>query len=742
MKKPLISPKSCIYDLDFTEIIQKDIAETLAPIVLVTRRPDNTGLYAHFVGVASSLEGAIQIKVLFLGETATIEVIDRISEEIRPSAVIFCESFYEFISVDSLNELKNRYFFRVGMVFAWDSDVLDERDVHAISNVVDVLYCVSGYYIPCWKSQLPKHVSVRHFPLGINIAQFSSLAVINRDRNNEQAVTFLSVSAYHRRKRHEIAIASVKRLIDEGFNCKLRIHSNLNQGDLAKIKEYAQIELGSRACITHGNITEAQLVTLYQEADIYVSASQGEAFNIGLRQAIASGLICVFADIPGHKDLVNLPYGMFPVCAHQEVPAIYSERADRQFGVQHEARLEDFYEACKQAVVRVKFSNVQDRVNISAQGSAFDIRKLKLKLWKLFAEDKLITIFEKLAEMRRLQSFSSETKSILVVPSLDAGFFSIVNTYLSHKLFWECSALYDYVLPIWSKNAVKHATNKDVSQFSSYCYSHPDNPNLFSDLFAGKPFSILLDNSSKSRFVSAGSSANAWVDPNLTYIHSEKNYSSAIFPEWRKAMNECFCDSVDVPVEALKEIQDIQSAAKSFDLAIAVHIRHPSHAVEQKNSTMAEPSDYYRVLCQLDSYVTSLGGSMCVVLATDQQLVVDQLVDILPSRVLFRKEVERVGIDHSALEDDVKGLERLKEGRQIQHLMAANQSKWSERNAYDVLVDALSMCIGDCLFHVNSNIATVASVVSPTLKMYHIRPGDNMFSLFHREHLKARIPFY
>ena len=66
-----------------------------------------------------------------------------------------------------------------------------------------------------------------------------------------------------------------------------------NKDDVAEVEE-----LGISVI---ANVSDAELADLYAAADIYMSFSQWEGYNLGVGQALAFGLPVIASDIPAHR---------------------------------------------------------------------------------------------------------------------------------------------------------------------------------------------------------------------------------------------------------------------------------------------------------------------------------------------------------------------------------------------------------------------------------------------------------
>lgn len=728
-----------IENINFDAVVERDIGETLCPIVAITRKPDGTGLSQLYCGLVKSLAGSVKIRTVFYGQPNMAGEIEKNVSETFAATIVFCEVFYHEINYEEINLIKNKYKCKIALIFAWDSEVLDQRDIHNINGCVDVLFSICPEYIGAWKNQLSTNVAIDFFRLPLALAPYECIAHKSAKSKAAKRISILSVASFHPRKCHDVAIRAVKILRDRGIDCTLRIHSNLNQGEYNAVNLLGTATLGDAFVASNTEFSQTQLLELYDQSDIYLTASQGETCNIGLRNALAAGMPVVFTAIAGHRDLENLEFGVYPISNLLSVPAIYPERSGKTFGKQFRAEPEEIANSLALAIHNLD-SDRSNAVKISHQIRYQDERRSKLYVWDLLAKNGLLATYSKLHSRKVYGRAEDAPLEVLVVPSLDAGFFSIFNTFVSHNFFWEYPSLYDKVIPIWSANAVKQATGKEVDQFTSYCYAKPDCENLFPVLFGDKPFYSSWS-SENYKYTFARASANAWVDPNLTYIHSEKLYRSAIFQAWRAAMNEVFWDKFLIPGDVLLELNNFRSQIEAVDVLLSMHVRHASHAMEQKDKQIAQVTDYLNVA---RGWIASLmpTQSYGIILATDQEEVVREFESAFPGKVLYRKDVSRVSVENSKSERNIKGEEKLKEGRQIQHIMASNQVNWSEKNAVDVFVDAWILAFGDIFVHVNSNIATVVAIFNPNISMMHIKHADDFWSLSQRTEIISSIHAY
>jgi glycosyltransferase involved in cell wall biosynthesis len=68
----------------------------------------------------------------------------------------------------------------------------------------------------------------------------------------------------------------------------------------ASKEDVAEVEALGLSAVA--NVSDAELTNLYAAADIYVSFSQWEGYNLGIGQALALGLQVIASDIPAHRE--------------------------------------------------------------------------------------------------------------------------------------------------------------------------------------------------------------------------------------------------------------------------------------------------------------------------------------------------------------------------------------------------------------------------------------------------------
>lgn len=72
------------------------------------------------------------------------------------------------------------------------------------------------------------------------------------------------------------------------------------------------------------NVSDQELIDLYAAADIYMSFSQWEGYNLGIGQALALGLPVIASDIPAHRE-----FGITTSNDTEEVPNALKRLTDR-----------------------------------------------------------------------------------------------------------------------------------------------------------------------------------------------------------------------------------------------------------------------------------------------------------------------------------------------------------------------------------------------------------------------------
>ncbi|RZT18517.1 glycosyltransferase involved in cell wall biosynthesis [Mycobacterium sp. BK558] len=112
----------------------------------------------------------------------------------------------------------------------------------------------------------------------------------------------LTVARQEHYKRTDLLIRAIAEVNRRGVPAHLAV-----VGDGAALGSYRQLvrESGADDVVTFaGSVDDETLARWWASASMYATASQQEAYGIGLAQALVAGLPVVAADIPAHRELV------------------------------------------------------------------------------------------------------------------------------------------------------------------------------------------------------------------------------------------------------------------------------------------------------------------------------------------------------------------------------------------------------------------------------------------------------
>jgi hypothetical protein len=329
-----------------------------------------------------------------------------------------------------------------------------------------------------------------------------------------------------------------------------------------------------------------------------------------------------------------------------------------------------------------------------------------------------------------------EPECAIIIPS-DAGFFSVFNTLISTRLHWTSPSGFKELIPDWDINSIMKFWK--TSKMQSYCYSGLNEGNVFFKLFDSEEF---LNQACAEELIADKSllrlhTPNLSVDPDLTYIYADRLYRSSRFGQWRQKMHDSLKDLE--PNREIKNAIDSLLATEQNSILIGMHVRHPSHAMEQPNSSIPLAADFIRVALELiqDLQVNHPGVKCKIVLATDQDLVARKFTSEFSSNLLHFGDVIRVSEEDSKTFDQLEDADKNKEGFQVQHIAASNTQKWNSRFAFEVIRDAWTLAKCNYLLHAVSNVATAVSFINPEIKMIQVQSGDTLSKIKLRNDVRS-----
>lgn len=622
--------------------------------------------------------------------------------------------------------------YRVAHV-AWDSDVLPLEWVEIANSHFDLFLGMTEAVASVARSS-GVTIDVGVLPLAVPLE--AALATPYAEPGG--ILTFGTLSAFHPRKELLLLVDSFASTFGDDPAVKLRLHSNLKIGNeferiTSRVKRLAtdNIEVSS------SDMTNSERDSFLQSIDIYACISRGEGYSIGPREALALGKAIVVSDVKAHDDLRGVA-GVSFIESSGWRPAVYPEIENRIFGRQGIYQLPAVSAALRDASEYVR----------SGRGKADAIEKKRRA--SLFTNSTLIKAYARVFDRVTWPDlnpranpyvmlpdsqapFSSTSRGrpraprrVIVVPVRDAGFFSLFNAYASHLAWTAQEPCPPMVLPDWNISRLLEASPK--KPLVSYCYSTPEDGNLWNSLFL-PPYGLgeedmneILDKYAID-FRAIDDVFNGRREPLLTYVHAHDLYRASWFPRFRRQYGAAVRDHVQLRPELAAELDETSNHVGSRFL-VAAHVKHPSHAVEQPLGILADRFQHVRAVQETlrSEGIDPDSDDWRVFLATDQERVVALFAEEFGTSLLSYPGVARVeaATDDAfdALTDDVKG----GDGHQLQHQLAADAARWSTRNAWEVWRDAEMMAKANVLFHSVSNVVTAVSYLGPKVEMRYLEP--------------------
>jgi glycosyltransferase involved in cell wall biosynthesis len=615
---------------------------------------------------------------------------------------------------------------------AFDSDRLPPEWVEILNRDFDAVYFTSDHLIDIARDSGVK-IEIGALPLAIDIEAH----VARRYRPVAgRRVRFGTLSAYHPRKGLEALVSAFLSEFGDSPDAELVIHSNIAIGSTAAaVRSMVEVSRTGNVILSTDNLTEIAKNELLESFDVYVNASAGEGYSVGPREALAFGKSLVITDLGAHAPLLGQP-GVFTVQMLHDAPAIYPEIDNRQFGFQRIPNPESL-----RAGLRAAFDFVRSDEAVTSAGNrkrlaaGFGLQALERSYWALvdpdsqaLRHDGTVSPYAQfpVGHQRRVRSHSGRHGILLgakkiVVPAHDGGFFSLYNTYVSHLVWSMHDSPQRLVLPDWDAGRLldRISPRRPVS----YCYSRPEQGNLWNHLFE-PPYDLSPADLDDREFLWEGSQRpaaeyNESREPLLTYVHAYRLYQSPDFLRIRQQYESVIREHVRLLAPLQAELDGFLHRNRDGRFLIAAHVKHPSHAVEQPDRMIADRHTYLglvrRALAERGIRETS--DDWAVFLATEQERVVELFKEEFGDHVVQFPDVERIPMETDSRFDQLEGDDRIADGHQLQHIMATDTSRWSPRLAWEVVRDARVMASADVLFHAVSNVATAASFMNHRVDM-------------------------
>ena len=594
-------------------------------------------------------------------------------------------------------------------VFLWDSTQIPDHFLRVLSRFQKVIV-PTGFIRDVLSRSLP-NLEVSVIPLALDTRRFALSTLHSTIEKNSKTKRIGIIASQHPRKNLGLALSAANRLWGKGEEFELIILGFLKQGaDLTSVLARIPREIKDKFLQVHQDEkNEVDFLAILSSFDLLLSVSSGEGFNIPARQALSSGIPILVTDIPGHQELKGLP-GVSMIPVHGVVPAIYPEFGSRVFGTQSLIKVSEIEKSIHDFL---HSKNKIPPLTIANSSQIWDFRKLE----PVYREE----IF------RVPKTQQKKMEKPLIVVGHDAGFFSMFNTFVSIQNTWSGQHGFHEIYPDWRVSSMQRFWK--TNEFKSFCYGKPTDGNIYFKLFdveeqfkkSEQEIQDILDSGLKAH------TFNASADPNLTFTHADKLYRSFGLQSWRDSMRAC--------LGGLKPNKNVQDRLdKTFNhvdadtYLIGMHVRHPSHAIEQPDSKIAVASDYISLAEDLirEEQLQNPGRDIRVFLATDQEVVKNQFIAAFGESLISIAGVSRVSVEDSIKYEGLQAGMKLSEGFQIQHIKAGNPHDWSLGLAEDVIADAWGLAKCNVMVHTVSNVATAVMFINPKIRCIPIYKGMNL----------------
>ena len=201
-------------------------------------------------------------------------------------------------------------------------------------------------------------------------------------------------------------------------------------------------------------------------------------------------------------------------------------------------------------------------------------------------------------------------------------------------------------------------------------------------------------------------------------------YTSRNFWAWRRQYHNVLQRDVRLKADLQAGVDGFSQRHFDGRFMIAAHVRHPSHTIEQPGAAIAREDAYFNRIERELARRGVASEPWGVFLATDQDRVVDRFKAAFGDKVVYQEGVRRTRPAEDLAFDRLPDAEKGLDGHQLQHLVAADQSKWSVDMAREVIRDAWLMARCNVLLHVVSNISTAVAYINPDIDMVFCSPSS------------------
>lgn len=580
------------------------------------------------------------------------------------------------------------------------------------------------------------NVPVFFVPLSLDLSLYDHKKL---RRESKQKFRFGSVASFSHRKNIKQLVTCFLDCFAESDDVELVIHTPLSFGSAYdEVIDLINRHKAKNIVISHEELSEYNYASLMNSFDVYVLLSKGECYSITPRQAFALGKPSIITAGHAHDEMIESKlFQSVKVAGYEQ--AHYEAFDGQAIGLQCYYKDTDICSALRTAYFkyteisansskRIEYANDfrHDQLNYFYTNLVAPKNVFLEKDNEILKEGISInsrSLYQKYREIKAIRSKAPTSPykfQKIVVPVHDGGFFSVFNTFISHFVWNFGRPDVSVVIPDWRISTLR--SYRSVTTPMSFCYGTEGDGNIFTKLFLPIPdMPITNEDYNNDQFLKTNvvyfDNFNEKNEPLLTYIHARELYRSPDFDQWRHRYGRFYKkyfrikDTIKTQIEALVA-EEFQS-----DYVIGVHIKHPSHAIEQPGGFMPEVSNFIRKI--LDVVEEKNLSSYKIFLATDQDSVVNNLISVFGNRVIFRGNVARTTLEDDARYRSLGRDSQMREGHQIQNLLAADPSRWSLKMAEDVLIDAHLLASCDSFIHVTSNIATAVSYINPNIEMIY-----------------------
>jgi glycosyltransferase involved in cell wall biosynthesis len=686
-------------------------------ILIVGRHDDHTGLAEASLMIGRMFSSYLPFKWINIGEV-------RAPREVRKflnsgKQVIFAEMPWHYQAI--IRAILNKKSGKLSGLFVWDSDLIPPHFQEVLAKFDVVI--VPTQYLADLISECTPETKVSTIPYALDLRAFTPLSMIKELGGNPNGISRIgTVAALHPRKNLDLLILAALDLWAEGFIFELHILAVHQQKSMlrnltslvtdTKYEKYLSVHTEF--------MTDQEYCNFIGSLDLYTSVSSGEGFNIPARQAIASGIATLLSDIPGHRDLINLE-GVTPIPSRGKLPAVYPEFGNKIYGCQELISVADIAEGMRSALSQINRKNSPKLLELSQN---WDYRSLEIA----YRDSLFKPVSNRIKKKHRT----------LALIGHDAGFFAIFNTFISVQNTWLGDHGFDLIIPDWRVDRIKSFWKTE--KFTSFCYGTSSDGNIYFRLFDTQNQFSLSEDELNERMKSAlqAHSFNASADPNLTFVNADKLYRSNGFATWRKSMHSAMggiSPNINVRNRLHKSFENVNEDT----YLIGMHVRHASHALEQPDKKIANSEDYIRISHELiDQEVSRNPGRDCkIFLASDQEKVVNRFKAEYGDALITIGDVTRVDVASTDVFESLDSGLQLKEGFQIQHLKASQESTWNLAMAEDVIADAWALARCHSLVHAVSNVATAVTFINPDIRCIPIYSGLNLESIERLEKIRT-----